>query len=237
MSKKVPPDQNLKFECLVFDLYGTLFDLKSFARECDKLHKGRGEEILESVRQKQLEYVLTRSLVKKYRDYASITKSAIKYSLQKLKLAASEDRIEELFSAFLRLEPFDDVERALNDLDEIGIKVMLLSNGTQEMVDKLVEHARLSLLSEEAVSVEGSGAYKPDPKAYQHALNHLQIFEKQKIFYVSGNPWDVAGARAFGFEVGWVNRTKQSSFDDDFRDLTPNYEFQSLVEMKEMLLS
>jgi 2-haloacid dehalogenase len=223
-------------ECIVFDVYGTLFDLKSFAKENDRFYHKKGEEILDIVREKQLQYALTRSLVGRYKDYDSITKSVIRFALEEMKLEPKENVIEELYLAFLRLEPFPDVDSALNDLDQFGTKVMLLSNGSQEMLDKLVEHAGLSLLADEVVSVEGSRTYKPDPKAYEHALNHLEFFEKRRIFYVSGNPWDVAGAKAFGFRVGWVNRTKQSSFDDEFRDLTPDYEFPTL-EMKKLLIA
>jgi 2-haloacid dehalogenase len=224
-------------ECIVFDVYGTLFDLKSFAKESDRFHRGKGEEILEAVIEKQLEYVLTRSLVGRYKDYGSITRSAIKFALEDMNLAPKENVIEELYSAFLHLKPFPDVVGALNDLDEIGTKVMLLGNASQEMLDKLVEYSGLSLLDEQVVSVEGSKSYKPNTKAYEHALNHLEIFEKQRIFYVSGNPWDVAGAKSFGFRVGWVKRTKQATFDDEFRDLTPDYEFPTLAEMKRILIS
>ncbi|MGI0091548.1 MAG: HAD-IA family hydrolase [Nitrososphaerales archaeon] len=142
-----------------------------------------------------------------------------------------------MYDVFLRLKPFDDVQSALNDLDQINARVAVLSNGTQEMLDKLVEHAGLSLLCEETISVEGAQRYKPDPKAYQHALNHLEIFEKGKVFYVSGNTCDVAGAKAFGLKVGWVNRTKQPSFDEELLDLRPDYEFSSLGEITKLMES
>jgi 2-haloacid dehalogenase len=91
-----------------------------------------------------------------------------------------------------------------------------------------VENAGLSLLTEEVVSVEGSRRYKPDPKAYQHVLGHLEIYEKERVHYVSGNTWDVAGAKSFGFKAGWVNRTGQLSFDEELIDFRPDYEFPNL---------
>ena len=205
-----------------------------FAIECEKVHHGKGREVSDLVKQKQLEYILTRSLVGRYGDYATITKDSIKSALQKMRLSTNEEAIERLYSVFLRLKPFPDVEAALNDLDQFDTKIVLLGNETQEMLDKVVEHAGLSLLSDEIVSVEGSKTYKPDPKAYQHALNHLEKFEKQKILYVSGNTWDVAGAKAFGMKVGWVNRSGQPSFDDNLRDLRPDYEFSGLGEIVEL---
>ncbi len=82
----------------------------------------------------------------------------------------------------------------------------------QAMLDKLVERAGLSLLSEDVISVDDAKAYKPSAKAYRHGLDELEIFEKEKIFYVSGNTWDAAGAKAFGFKVGWINRYKAAPF-------------------------
>jgi 2-haloacid dehalogenase len=222
-------------ECIVFDVYGTIFDLKSFGAECDKIHHGKGEEILALVKEKQFEYVFARSLAGKYREYDAITKSAIKFALEKMHLKAEDDNVEELYEFFLRLKPFPDAEGALNDLDQIGAKVMLLSNSTQAMLDKLVENAGMTLLADEVVSVEGSGSYMPTPRAFQHALDHLELFEKHKILFVSGNSWNAAGAKAFGFKVGWVNRTKQPVFD--YRDLTPDYEFPTLAELKSLLLA
>lgn len=226
-------------EAIIFDAYGTLFDLDSFASECNELIQGKGDEVLEIVKQKQLEYVLTRSLVNKYKDYASITKSAIKFALEKmghLNTDVSEE-IENLYNTFLRLEPFEDVETTLNDLDQVNARVLLLSNGTQEMLDKVVEHAGFSLLKEEVVSVEGTRTYKPDPRSYHHALDHLQIFEKERLLYISGNTWDVAGAKAFGLKVAWVNRSGQPSFDEELLDLRPDYEFTNLGQIKSLFMT
>lgn len=230
--------ENIKVaRAIIFDVYGTLFDLKSFAAECDKIIQRRGSQLLEAVEQKQLEYVLTRLLVGRYADYASITRGAIRFALRKMGNAPDEKVIDDLFSAFLHLEPFDDVEAALNDMDELDARILLLSNGTQGMLDKLVEHAGLSLLSEEVASVEGARTYKPDPRAYQHGLNHLQIHEKERVLYVSGNTWDVAGAKAFGLRVGWVNRTGQPAFDQELLDLRPDYEFSDLRQIKKFLVA
>jgi 2-haloacid dehalogenase len=243
--KEMDPRKNLAKEdvfregvekAVVFDAYGTLFDLNTFALECEKLRPGKGSQILEIVEEKQLEYTWLRSLLGKFKDYASITRDAIKFALKVSEVPYGEDTIEELFSVFLSLKPFDDAERALNDLDEIeSLRVVLFSNGTQAMLDKLVENAGLSLLSEEVVSAEGSERYKPDPKAYQHVLNHLELYEKGKALYISSSTWDVAGAESFGFEVAWVNRTGQPSFDDELIDFRPDYEFSSLGELVKML--
>jgi 2-haloacid dehalogenase len=162
---------------VVFDAYGTFFDLESFAQQVNKIHRGKGYEILRIVRQKQVEYAMTRTIVKKYENFESITRKAIEFALKELGLATtSADRI---FSAFLHLKPYNDVVRSLNDLEEVDVRVAMLSNGTQEMVDKLIEYSGLALLAEESVSVEGAKTFKPDPRAYEHVLNHLEIFERE----------------------------------------------------------
>ena len=227
--------EGLRIEAVVFDAYGTLFDMNSFASEANKIHRGKGKDILAIVRQKQIEYAMTRTILKKYENFESITKKSIEFSLKKLKLSTSEQSIEKIFSAFLHLRTFKDVGSCLSDLDEIGLRIAILSNGTQTMLDKLIEYSGLSLLDEETVSVEGAKTYKPEPKAYEEILDHLQIFEKEKILYVSGNSWDAAGAKSFGFNVGWINRTKQPVFDEALYDLRPNFEFDNLSEVSVLL--
>ena len=229
--KSMKTKNKTTIEAIVFDAYGTLFDLKTFAREASKTHAGKGENLLEIVRRKQLEYIWTRSLFGKYVDFATITKDAIRFGLESLNIPQSPDEMEKLYLVFLHLDPFDDVEAALADLDEANARVAILSNGTQEMLDAVIQNADLDLLSEEVISVEGAKTYKPDPKAYQHALTHLEIFEKSRILYVSGNTWDVAGAKAFGFKVAWVNRTGQPSFDANLQQWRPDYELSSLREL------
>ena len=174
------------FEAIVFDAYGTLFDLDSFASEANRIYRGRGKAISQTVRQKQLEFAMTRDIMGKYSNFELLTRNAIEFSLKKSGIRRTDAAVEKLFSKFLSLRPFKDVPPALNDLDELNVRVAILSNGTQPMLDKLIEKANLSLLAEDVISVDGAKAYKPNPKAYQQGMNELEIFEKEKILYVSG---------------------------------------------------
>jgi len=223
------------FEAIVFDAYGTLFDLDSFASEANRIHRGRGKAISQTVRQKQLEFAMTRDIMGKYSNFEILTRNAIEFALKKSGIKRTDATVERLYSKFLSLRTFKDVPPALSDLDELNIRVAILSNGTQQMLDKLIEKAGLSLLAEDVISVDGAKAYKPNPKAYRYGMNELEVFEKEKIFYVSGNSWDVAGAKSFGFKVGWVNRTKQPLFDEGFYDFRPDYEFSNLAQIIKFL--
>jgi len=222
------------FEAIVFDAYGTLFDLDSFTSDANRIHRGRGKAISQTVRQKQLEFAMARDIMGKYSDFESLTRNAIDFALKKSGIKRTDAAVEKLFSKFLNLRPFKDVTSALSDLDELNVRVAILSNGTQPMLDKLIEKANLSLLAEDVISVDGAKAYKPNPKAYRHGMNELEIFEKEKILYVSANSWDVAGAKAFGFTVGWVNRTKQPLFDEGFYEFRPDYEFSSIAQITKL---
>ena len=220
-----------KFEAIVFDAFGTLFDLDSFASEANRIHKGKGKTIAQTVREKQIEFAMMRDIIGKYANFEVITRSAIEFALKKAGIRRTDAAVERLYNKFLSLKPFKDVAPVLNDLDGSNMRIAILSNGTQAMLDKLVERAGLSLLSEDVISVDDAKAYKPSAKAYQHGLSELEIFEKDKILFVSGNTWDVAGAKAFGFKVGWINRTKQPLFDEGYYEFRPNFEFSRLDEL------
>ena len=225
-----------KYEAIVFDAYGTLFDLDSFASEANRIHRGKGKVISQTMRQKQIEFAMSREIMGKYANFEILTRNAIEFALKKSGIKHTEAAVDRLYTKFLNLKPFKDVEPVLSDFDGANIRVAILSNGTQAMLDKLIEKTGLELLSEDVISVDGAKAYKPSAKAYRHGLDELEIFEKEKIFYISGNSWDVAGAKAFGFTVGWINRGKQPLFDEGYYEFRPDFEFSRLTELRKLFL-
>jgi len=229
-----PTNENLKFEAIVFDAFGTLFDLDSFSSVANRIHKGKGRTISQTMREKQIEFALMRDIIGKYENFEILTRNAIEFALKKAGIRRTDVAVETLYEKFLSLKPFKDVSPFLNDLDGKNIRVAILSNGTQAMLDKLVERAGLSLLSEDVISVDGAKVYKPRAKAYRHGLDELEIFEKDKILYVSGNTWDVAGAKAFGFKVAWINRTKQPLFDEGYYEFRPDFEISRLDQLSKL---
>jgi 2-haloacid dehalogenase len=226
---------DFNFEAIIFDAYGTLFDLDSFASEANRIYRGRGRSISETVRVKQIEFAMTREILGKYVNFEALTRNAIEFALKKAGVRRTDAAVEKLYSKFLSLKPFKDVAPFLTDLDELDAKVAILSNGTQAMLDKLIERTGLSLLSEDVISVDGAKAYKPSAKAYRYGIEELGILEKEKILYVSANAWDVAGAKAFGLKVGWINRTKQPLFDEGYYEFRPDFEFSRLDEIAKLI--
>jgi len=188
---------------IVFDAYGTLFDVASAAaRQRDVLGE-RHVALSRLWRQKQLEYTWLRTLMGRHADFRQVTADALDYALEALVLPAElRDR---LLDIYLRLDAYPDARPALEQLRERGLRTAILSNGTPEMLTATVANAKLDALLEPVLSVESVGLFKPVPAVYQLAVDRLGL-ETAQIGFVSANGWDAAGAAAFGFRTVWINR-------------------------------
>jgi 2-haloacid dehalogenase len=186
---------------LVFDAYGTLYDVHSVVQRCDALWPGNGAALSQLWRQKQLEYTWQRSLMRRYVPFSQITREALAYACEALKLALDAANTEALMQEYLRLAPYPDVPGALAKLQ--GRKA-ILTNGSPDMIEPLVRHSGLGF--DAVLSVDAVKLYKPVPEVYQLAVDRLGI-SKENIGFVSSNCWDALGARSFGFTVYWINRT------------------------------
>jgi 2-haloacid dehalogenase len=180
----------------VFDAYGTLFDVHSVARACDARWPGRGAQLSQLWRAKQLEYTWLRSLMGRYAPFSQVTQEALAWSCESLGLEGNAD---DLMKQYLQLQVFPDVMETLARLK--GRKA-ILSNGSPDMLDPLVKNARLEL--DAVLSVDALKVYKPAPQVYQLAVDALGT---RDIGFVSSNCWDALGAKSFGFAVYWINRT------------------------------
>ena len=196
-----------QLDALVFDAYGTLFDVHSVVARCEQLFPGKGQVLLQLWRSKQLEYTWLRSLMQRYVDFNCVTADALKVACQSHELVYTEAALTELNQAYRTLQPFDDALDALRALREMhpSPRTAILSNGAPEMLNAVVRHNHLDAWLDAVLSVDTVGVFKPDPKVYQLAVNKLQI-APSRIGFVSSNGWDAAGAKAFGFTVFWVNR-------------------------------
>ena len=196
-----------QLDALVFDAYGTLFDVHSVVARCEQLFPGKGRVLSQLWRSKQLEYTWLRSLMQRYVDFNCVTADALKVACQSLELVYTEAALTELLQAYRTLQPFDDALAALRALREMhpSPRTAILSNGAPEMLNAVVRHNHLNAWLDAVLSVDTVGVFKPDPKVYQLAVNKLQI-APSRIGFVSSNGWDAAGAKAFGFTVFWVNR-------------------------------
>jgi len=192
-------------KAIAFDLYGTLFDVHSVATRCDEQFAGRGQEISNVWRQKQLEYTWLRSLMNRYIPFEQVTEEALRFTLRHLKLELDERACRALSDAYLRLQPYPEVPDSLRALRDRGLKLAILSNGSPRSIDAVVGNAGLRHCFDHLLSVDPVRVYKPDSRAYELAEQAFGVGHRD-ILFVSSNAWDATGARYFGFPTCWVNR-------------------------------
>lgn len=186
---------------LIFDAYGTLFDVHSVVRRCETFWPGKGASLSPLWRSKQLEYSWLRSLMGRYAPFSQLTREALRYSCAALQLPLDASMEKALLQEYLALAPYADVPPGLKKLS--GRKLAILSNGSPDMLEPLV--AASGLAFDAVLSVDTVKVYKPAPAVYQLAVSRLGI-RKEQIGFVSSNCWDALGAKSFGFAVYWINR-------------------------------
>jgi 2-haloacid dehalogenase len=194
----------MNLTALVFDAYGTLFDVHSVAKRAEALFPGKGQALSQLWRSKQLEYTWQRSLMQRHVDFNVVTREALAYACEALGLPCTERTVAELVEAYRHLDPFPD---AATEIDALKgkFRLAILSNGAPEMLDAVVANSVLADAFDAVLSVEEVGVFKPDPRVYRLAVDRLGV-AKESIGFVSSNGWDAAGAKAFGFNVFWINR-------------------------------
>jgi 2-haloacid dehalogenase len=189
-------------EAMVFDAYGTLYDVHSVAARCEQCWPGKGAQLSQLWRAKQLEYTWQRSLMQRYAPFSTLTREALAYACEALGLELDRARQDLLMQEYLRLATYPDVVATLKKL---GGKQAILSNGSPDMLLPLVEHSGLRF--DAVISVDELKIYKPAPQVYELAVKKLRT-EKSKIGFVSSNCWDAMGAKSYGFKVYWINRAR-----------------------------
>ena len=185
-------------QAFVFDAYGTLYDVHSVAARCESCFPGKGAQLSQLWRVKQLEYTWQRSLMQRYVPFSTVTREALAYSCEALKLELSVAQMEGLMGEYLSLSVYPDVAGALQ---AIKGKKAILSNGSPDMLLPLVKNSGLEL--DAVISVDELKVFKPAPQVYELAVKRLGT---NSIGFVSSNCWDAIGAKSFGFSVYWVNR-------------------------------
>ena len=194
-----------EISALVFDAYGTLFDVHSVTRLADTLFPGKGAALSAAWRTKQLEYTWLRSLMGGYEDFNRVTLSALEWSLEALAITADEAQRRSLLQEYRRLATFPEVPAALEAMGRTR-PLAILSNGHPEMLEAVVDHNGLRERFRGGIlSVHPARVFKPAPSVYRLAEDKLGV-PRALMGFVSSNGWDAAGAKAFGFQVFWVNR-------------------------------
>lgn len=193
-----------KIQAVIFDAYGTLYDVHSVIAASEARWPGHGESLSKLWRAKQLEYSWLHSMMERYVDFRAVTVAALEFACESLKVALDDGVRSELMERYLHLNHFPEVPAALRALKP-GRKLVIFSNGSPDMLGPLVENTGLGDLLDGWISADEVRVYKPDPRSYRLVTQKLGLSAGQMLF-ISSNPWDVAGSKNFGFNVAWVNR-------------------------------
>ena len=193
----------MTIKAVVFDAYGTLYDIQSVADVTEQAFPGYGEIITQIWRIKQLEYTWLRSLMQRYQDFAAVTRDSLAYTLRVLGLAFEREAFERVIEKYLHLDLYPDAASALTALK--SRQLAILSNGNPDMLNALVRNSGLAPLLDATISVDANKVFKPSPQAYA-LIGEVLGTRPDEVLFVSSNPWDVAGAKAYGLNVAWIER-------------------------------
>lgn len=197
----------LTIRAIVFDAYGTLYDVQSVAGVINAAFPGHGDIITQVWRLKQLEYTWLRSLMGRYKDFRAVTQEALSYTLDAIGLTADGALLDRILDAYNTLSPYPEAEEALGALSRHPLAI--LSNGSPDMLDALVQGSGFDRYLKAVISVDAKQAYKPDPRAYELVQERLGV-RPEEVIFVSSNGFDVAGASSFGFKVARIERVTPS---------------------------
>jgi 2-haloacid dehalogenase len=191
----------MTIDVLLYDAYGTLWDVHSVMKRCEACWPGKGMQVSQLWRVKQLEATWLRSLMGRYVPFSTVTREALAFTCESLGLSLQHDHESELMAEYRKLATFPDVADAL--MKKPAAKLGILSNGSPDMLEPLVRHSGLKF--DAVLSVDEVKVFKPAPPAYQLAVERFGV-AKERIGFVTSNFWDAAGAKSFGFTVYWINR-------------------------------
>jgi 2-haloacid dehalogenase len=190
-------------KAVVFDAYGTLYDIQSVATITEDAFPGYGDIITQIWRIKQLEYSWLRSLMRRYEDFSVVTKDSLAYTIRALGLKHDTVAFERIMDKYLHLDLYPDALAALAALKDK--KLAILSNGSSDMLNALVANSGLDRVLDATISVDQNRVFKPAPEAYALIETRLNM-RPTEVLFVSSNPWDACGAKAFGLNVAWIER-------------------------------
>lgn len=193
-----------KIKAIAFDAF-PIFDPRPVFALAEKLFPGKGTELSNAWRIRQFEYQWLRALSGHYADFWQTTEDALVFSCEMLKLDLTPDKRKQLMDVYLGLKVWPDVPPALQSLKSAGIRLAFLSNATSKILDAGIKNSRLDGVFEYVLSTDKIKTYKPDPRAYQMAIDAFNL-KREEILFVPFAGWDAAGAKSFGYTTFWVNR-------------------------------
>ncbi len=202
------PSSAPRIQAVAFDAFGTLFDVYSVGLLAEQLYPGKGSQLAELWRQKQIEYSYLRTLSGRYKPFWEITQDGLAFAAARLGLVLDASARTQLINQYACLSPFPENLGALRVLKAAGIPTAILSNGTPEMLGVAIKSAGMHGLFDHVLSVDAVQKYKPHPDAY--ALGPAAFgCAAERILFVTANGWDAAGAAWYGYTSFWINRGGQ----------------------------
>ena len=198
-------NKDVEIKAVIFDAYGTLFDVYSVGALAEELFPGHGKALANIWRDRQIDYTRIRTLCDQYIDFWEITKDALRFACASLKLDLTEDKFAKLMQQYAHLAAFPENLGVLDQLRAKGLALGILSNGTREMIDSAVGSAKLDGYFDHILTVEAIRKFKTVPEAYQLGPDSFNL-NTNEILFVSSNCWDACGATWFGYQTLWVNR-------------------------------
>ena len=216
-------------KAVLFDAYGTLFDVNSAAEKCKSKIGDRWEAFANFWRTTQLEYTWLRSLMKRHKDFWQITEDSLNKSIKVFNIDVNMKN--ELLDLYKSLSPYPEVKNVLENLKKKNYKLAILSNGTPSLLNELVSNNNLDNLFEDIFSIEEVKVYKPDSKVYEIPVKKYGV-KPSEITFLSANTWDVSGGGNYGYNSVWVNRNK-SQFD--FLDYKPINKIDNLTQLLDII--
>ena len=219
--------KNIK--AIIFDAYGTLFDVNSAAEKSKNKIGDKWEAFANYWRTTQLEYTWLRSLMCRHKDFWQITEDSLDKSMKVFNI--NQDMKTELLNLYKKLSPFSEVKETLEKLKKKEMKLSILSNGTPELLNELVVSNKLDEIFDDIFSIEEVRIYKPDSKVYDLPVNKYKI-KPNEIIFLSANTWDVSGGGNYGYNSVWVNRNN-AVFDN--LDYKPFKEIKSLQQLLDIV--
>jgi len=219
--------KNIK--AIIFDAYGTLFDVNSAAKKCKDKIGNRWEDFANYWRTTQLEYTWLRSLMNRHKDFWQVTEDSLDKSMKAFKVDSLLRN--ELLDLYKKLSTFPEVKEVLSNLKEKDYKLAILSNGTPTLLNELVTSNNLDNIFDDIFSIEEVGVYKPDSKVYNLPIKKYQI-KKDEVAFLSANTWDVSGGGNYGYSSIWVNRNN-NIFDN--LDYKPKNEVKNLKQLLDIV--
>ena len=215
--------KNLK--AIIFDAYGTLFDVNSAAEKCKGKIGDKWENFANYWRTTQLEYTWLRSLMNKHKDFWKITEDSLDKSMKKFQI--DQNMRNELLDLYKILSPYPETKNTLEQLKNKNYKIAILSNGTPSLLNELIEKNNMKIFFDDIFSIEEVGIFKPSSKVYEIPIKKYKI-DKREVAFLSSNTWDVCGGGNFGYNSIWVNRNKNIF---DILDYKPKHVIEDLKEL------